>query len=279
MIRSVIWLRFWSILKVGNLPMLIWSPRTVAVQHGMMVAADWLHLRGQFCSLFLYFLRHYFMAGSVAIVVQPATLPVLVLIVPIVYRHHRPITPQQWTVRKVAQPDGTAPHLPPYWYQFTTPLRWTSTWSPAPWFAASWFSRVPCAALRSSVAWAWIRSATRAPFTLLWSILRMRGSSPQPGTITPASVSIGASSPPPSASVTAWSLPWSVEPLRGALRPFYHAQRSNLLPPSFLLPSCHAAPSDRCSAALLVLGTNPPHPQCDRWGTVHCCWDDPPLTL
>jgi hypothetical protein len=46
--------------------------------------------------------NNYFMAGAVAIVGQPATLPVLVLIVPIFYRPAMPIKPQQWTVSKLA---------------------------------------------------------------------------------------------------------------------------------------------------------------------------------
>jgi hypothetical protein len=43
------------------------------------------------------------MAGAVAIVGQPATLPVVVLIVPIFYRPAMPIKPQQWTLKKLAQ--------------------------------------------------------------------------------------------------------------------------------------------------------------------------------
>jgi hypothetical protein len=47
--------------------------------------------------------NNYFMAGSVAIVGQPATLPVLVLIVPIFYRPAMSIIAQQWTLKKLAQ--------------------------------------------------------------------------------------------------------------------------------------------------------------------------------
>jgi hypothetical protein len=47
--------------------------------------------------------NNYFMAGAVAIVGQPATLPVLVLIVLIFYRPAMPIKPQQWTLKKLAQ--------------------------------------------------------------------------------------------------------------------------------------------------------------------------------
>jgi len=54
------------------------------------------------------------MAGAVAIVVQPATLPVLVLIVPIFYRPAMPIKPQQWTPRTLAQWRWTYPV--PRWY-------------------------------------------------------------------------------------------------------------------------------------------------------------------
>jgi hypothetical protein len=47
--------------------------------------------------------NNYFMAGAVAIVVQPATLPVLVLIVPIFYSTAGHIISQQWTLKKLAQ--------------------------------------------------------------------------------------------------------------------------------------------------------------------------------
>ena len=88
---------------------------------------------------------------------------------------HPHLRSTHWPIRIFDRSEGWLwHHLPPYWYQFTTPHRWTFTWSPAPWFAASWSNRVRRPAATWFALWAWIPAATRAPSMPLWSIWSVR---------------------------------------------------------------------------------------------------------